>query len=146
MKTPNTMFKSITKPKGNLSVSAATKDENGISCLIAKGTTIEGKFNSVDDVRVDGIINGDVFCQKRLLVGATGWIDGTIHTHDATIGGYVKGNLIVAGILRLESTANIEGNIVAKELEVVEGAQYNGACKVGDRFVKGAEQEMAMVA
>ncbi len=140
------MFKSITKPKANLSVSATAKEQNNSSCLIAKGTTIEGKFNSTDDVRVDGIIKGDVFCQKRLLVGATGWIEGTIQTQDATIRGQIKGDLVVNGILRLESTAKIEGNIVAKGLEVEEGAQYNGTCQVGDRFVKGAEKELAMVA
>jgi len=114
--------------------------------LIAKGTTIEGKFNSADDVRVDGIIKGEVFCEKRLIVGATGWIDGTINTQEATIRGQIKGDLIVAGILKLESTAKIEGNIFAKGLEVEEGAQYEGTCKVGDRFVKGKEMEVAMVA
>ncbi len=140
------MFKSITKTKSNLSVSTTENEQNNSSCLIAKGTTIEGKFNSADDVRVDGIIKGEVFCEKRLIVGATGWIDGTINTQEATIRGQIKGDLIVAGILKLESTAKIEGNIFAKGLEVEEGAQYEGTCKVGDRFVKGKEMEVAMVA
>ena len=112
------MFKSITKSKANLSVSTTDNEQNSGSCLIAKGTTIEGKFNSADDVRVEGIIKGEVYCEKRLIVGATGWIDGKINTQEATIRGQIKGDLIVAGILRLESTAKIEGNIVAKGLEV----------------------------
>ena len=87
------MFKSITKSKANLSVSKTTKDQSNSSCLIAKGTTIEGKFNSTDDVRVDGIIKGDVSCQNQLLVGATGWIEGTIRTQEATIRGQIKGDL-----------------------------------------------------
>ena len=140
------MFKSITKSKANLSVSTNDNEQNDSSCLIAKGTTIEGKFNSTDDVRVDGIIKGEVFCQKRLIVGTTGWIDGSINTQEATIRGQVKGDLTVAGILRLESTAKIEGNIIARALEVAEGAQYEGTCQVGDRFVKGKEMEVAMVA
>jgi len=94
------MFKSITKSKANLSVSTTDNEQNSGSCLIAKGTTIEGKFNSVDDVRVEGIIKGEVYCEKRL------------------------------------------------GLEVEEGAQYEGTCKVGDRFAKakGEEMEVAMVA
>jgi len=141
------MFKSALRSKNDaLATNQLASDGNEAASLIAKGTTIEGKFRSLDNVRVDGTIKGEVFCDKRLIVGATGWIEGTVNTNEATIRGYIKGNLIVQGVLRLESTAKIEGTILAKVLEVEEGAQYEGDCKVGERFVKGGQQEIAMVA
>jgi len=141
------MFKSARRPKNEVSsTNQLAIDSTATASLIAKGTTIEGKFRSSDNVRVDGTIKGEVFCDKRLIVGATGWIEGTINTQEATVRGHIKGNLIVQGVLRLESTAKIEGTILAKILEVEEGAQYEGDCKVGERFVKGMHQEVGMVA
>ena len=139
------MFKSISKSK-DVNQLSATSEGNAVSCMIAKGTTIEGKFRSSDNVRIDGTIKGEVICEQRLLVGATGWIDGSIHAAEATIRGHIKGNIIVTGMLRLENSAKIEGTIVAKHLEVEEGAQYEGECKVGERHVLGAKEGLAMVA
>jgi cytoskeletal protein CcmA (bactofilin family) len=104
--------------------------------MIAKGTTIEGKFTSNEDVQINGTIKGDVHCKKRLLMGATGFIEGTIHTHSATIKGYIKGTIIVQGNLHLENTAKIEGIIIASTMQVEDGAQYDGDCKIGERFIK----------
>ena len=141
------MFKSALRTKNDaLPTNQLTNGNMEAASLIAKGTTIEGKFKSSDNVRVDGTIKGEVYCDKRLIIGATGWIEGTINTNEATVRGHIKGNLVVQGVLRLESTAKIEGTILAKILEVEEGAQYEGDCKVGERFVKGGHQEVAMVA
>ena len=141
------MFKSIAKAKTpSLNSQTSLTESSDNYCMIAKGTIIEGKFRSSDNVRVDGTIRGEVRCEKRLIVGAPGWVEGTIHTYEATVKGHIKGNLIVQGVLRLESTAKIQGTILATSLEVEEGAQYEGECKVGERFVKGMEQEVAMVA
>jgi len=142
------MFKTRAKSKTSNNTNPSMEVERDLSCLIAKGTTIEGNFNSSDSVRVDGTIRGEINCDKRLMVGASGWLEGTINANEATIRGYVKGNITIKGVLRLESTAKIEGYIIAKAMEVEEGAQYEGECKVGERFAEksAGEVEMAMVA
>ncbi len=142
------MFKSSSRNKANKTADTSLEVQRDLSCLIAKGTTIDGKVNSSDSIRIDGTIRGEINCDKRLIVGASGHLEGTIHATDATIRGYVKGNLTVKGILRLESTARIEGYIIAKAMEVEEGAQYEGECKVGERFAEPSvtEVEMALVA
>lgn len=139
------MFKSTTKTDKNPTISPSNLSTEGATCMIAKGTTIEGKFTSTENVQINGTIKGEVVCKKRLMMGATGCIEGTINTHSATIKGYIKGTIIVTGILHLESTAKVDGIILAKTLQVEEGAQYNGECKIGERFVKD-EKALAAVA
>lgn len=115
-----------------------------MTCIISSGTVIEGKFTSSEDVQVNGTIKGDIWCKKHLTMGTSGWIEGTLRAHSAVITGYVKGTILVQNSLHLKSSARIEGIILAKDLQVEEGATYNGECKIGERFVKEEKLQTAV--
>lgn len=138
------MFKSSNKNDSTPSIATTTMTASSTTCMIAKGTLIEGKFTSNEDAQVNGTIKGEVHCKKRLLMGPTGWIEGTIHTHSAIIKGHIKGTIVVQGVLHLHSTAKVDGVILAAALQVEEGAQYNGECKIGERFIKEEKSLMAV--
>ena len=110
---------------------------NGIpsssTCVIASGTKIEGKITSSEDLRLDGTVVGEVTCDKKLVMGATGNVDGQIKTVDSSIHGKVKGEIKSSGTLHLHESANIDGVIVARKMQVDSGASYSGECKVGDQ-------------
>ncbi len=101
------------------------------TCVIAAGTIIEGNFACSESVRVDGAIIGEVRCEKMLVVGESGKVEGNIFAHDAAIKGGIDGTLTIKGSLILHSTARITGNIKALQLEVEEGAVFNGETTVG---------------
>jgi len=125
-------------PKTNKAENAI--DSNGISkgatCVIAPGTRIEGKFTTTEDVRLDGVIVGEVDCEKRIVMGESGKVEGNIKTVDSTVKGKVKGEIKVSGTLHLHETANIDGTIIARKMVVESGASYSGECKVGDQHFK----------
>jgi cytoskeletal protein CcmA (bactofilin family) len=104
-----------------------------LTCLIAEGTHIEGTINSNTNIRVDGSIKGILNCQGKLVMGETGFIEGTISTKDAVITGTFEGKLTVDGTLHLKSTAVINGEITAQYLIVDEGGQYFGKCNIGGK-------------
>ena len=87
------MFGTKTKTKATTSASSSSNRSvgphanAGSTCIIAKGTVIEGKFKSVEDLRVDGTIIGDVSCQKRFVMGPTGKIVGTVDCAESKIEG-----------------------------------------------------------
>jgi len=115
----------------NLTVVANAAKDSQDTCVVAAGTTIEGKFSATENVRLDGQIKGEVKCSQRLVMGETGRIDGNVRTKDAIIMGTVEGELIAEGSLHLKSTAVIRGMITAKNMIVDEGAKYTGECKIG---------------
>lgn len=104
---------------------------SGDTCVISSGTVIEGKFECSDNVRLDGTVLGDVICDKRLVMGKSGRIEGTLTAEDAILQGTVKGETKITNSLHLESTAKIDGDIHAKTMRVDEGATYNGQCSIG---------------
>lgn len=107
--------------------------ENGMTCVIAEGTRIEGKFTSTENVRLDGQIKGEVNVTKKLVMGNNSFIDGNISAQSIAVQGRIKGNLKISDTLQLLPTANIEGDINANALIVDEGAVYNGALNISKK-------------
>ena len=125
-----------TKPKPkvekSLTVVANGLKESSETCVVASGTTFEGKFSATENVRLDGYIKGEVKCSQRLVMGETGRIEGNVRTKDAIIMGNIEGDLVVEGTLHLKGTAKINGSIQSKFMVVDEGARYVGECRIGN--------------
>jgi cytoskeletal protein CcmA (bactofilin family) len=120
------------KAGGGNNMSVASQEKEGVSTtVIARGTTIEGKFACAENVRLDGNILGEVHVQKRFVMGDTSFVKGDIRAHNAAIKGKVAGNLIIEEALHLMDSAEIEGDITAKTIVVEEGARFNGKCLIG---------------
>ena len=132
------MFGSKTKQNSKTTTTNSSSENTGqgLTCVIAPGTRIEGKFSSTENIRVDGQIIGEVNCSKKMVMGTTGQIEGNVQTEDSSVSGKVKGEIKVSGTLHLHETANIDGSIVARKMIVDAGASYSGDCKVGDQHFK----------
>lgn len=130
------MFGSSTKDKKPsataMTLPNGTDKEGTMTTVIAKGTTIEGKFACGENVRLDGAIHGEVHVDKRFVMGDTSYVQGNIAARDAAIKGRVKGDIIVKEALHLMDTAIVEGNISARSLIVDEGARHNGTSRIGE--------------
>ena len=123
--------KKTTTSTSSLSTTSQSS-ESGLTCIIAKGTVIEGKLRVSENIRIDGKIIGELFCEKRLVMDSEGIVEGNIYAGDATIKGQVFGTIEVVNTLHLLETSYIKGDIKTKKLHVEEGARYDGKVVVGD--------------
>ena len=130
--------KSKQNPKTNKteSTSSSNGTSPGTTCIIAPGTRIEGKFFTTEDIRLDGVIVGEVKCNKRVVMGETGKVEGNVETVDSSVRGNVVGEIKVSGTLHLHESAKIDGTIIARKMVVDSGASYSGDCRVGDQHFK----------
>ena len=99
-----------------------------VSTLIGRETTFDGDLTSGETIRIDGVINGNCTCEKKLILSAEGQVTGNISAQSVIISGRVDGDIIVQGKLELLSTGKIAGNITAGSLVIDEGAAFDGRC------------------
>ena len=100
-----------------------------LNCLAA-GTVIKGNIHAEEDLRIDGVIEGNIECAGKLVVGPNAEIIGYINCGNAELLGKIKGNTKAYGTLCLKSSVIYEGDIVAKNLEIEPGATFNGSCSM----------------
>ena len=98
--------------------------------ILGSGTTIVGNIVSQGDVRVDGILDGNLTTQSKLVIGATGRISGEIKCKDCEVSGIVKGKIQVENLLMLRATAVVEGEIKTTKLAIEPNAVFSGTCSM----------------
>lgn len=100
--------------------------------IIGPGMKIVGDCITDGTVRVEGVVEGNVRAGKAVVIGKEGTVDGSIETQDAVIAGTVKGTITAASRLELQSSCHIEGEVLARRMQLEEGAILNGKVKMGD--------------
>ena len=100
--------------------------------LIATGTKITGELLSDGDIRIDGELMGNLETRGRLVIGASGKVEGEIRCKSCEISGTLKGKLFITELLSLKATSNVSGDIVTGKLSIEPGAYFAGTCAMGD--------------
>ena len=95
---------------------------------ICQGTEITGDINTSGDIRLDGVLTGNITTKGKMVVGNTGKTKGDINCRVADIFGQVDGTINVSELICLKSTAVVKGNISTSKINVEAGAVFNGTC------------------
>jgi cytoskeletal protein CcmA (bactofilin family) len=103
--------------------------------LIGTGTTITGDIASNGDVRIDGVLKGNIRGTAKILIGQDGVVEGDIEGQQADIMGRVEGKIVVRELLNLRSNAVIKGDIRAGKLQIEPTVVFNGQCQMGEASV-----------
>lgn len=111
---------------------------------IAQDTKIKGNIESDGDIRIDGILEGDLDCKGRVVVGPDSKINGTIRCASAEMMGLINGEIVVKELLSLKASASITGNLTMGKLSVEPGARFVGQCKMicDEKIVPETEQDI----
>ena len=96
--------------------------------VVGKNTSIVGDIKSDGDFRIDGSVEGTIKTGGRLVIGASGNVNGKIICDNADIEGVFSGELLVNNLLTLKATAKISGDVAISKLFVEPGAEFNATC------------------
>lgn len=109
------------------------KKQPPIRSLIGEGVVLKGSVDFSDGMRIDGEVIGDLMSARDtpslLVVGAKGRVCGKIHAEHVIIVGEVVGPVMCTGLLELQPTARIQGDIAYQLLEMHPGAVVDGELK-----------------
>ena len=85
-------------------------------------TKIKGKIFSKNDFRLDGIFNGKLTCEKRIIIGKNAIFTGELYCENLVINGCIEAEIIVSHKTSVNSTAEFKGNMLTDKLQVELGA------------------------
>ena len=99
---------------------------------IASKTEIKGDIKSEGDIRIDGKLIGNMVTKGKVIIGATGAIEGTIICKNAHIDGKLEGKITITELIEINSTGKVFGEIITNEISIETGAIFTGSCKMGN--------------
>lgn len=99
---------------------------------LTAGSKIVGTITADSDFRIDGLIEGDLTCTGKVVIGEAGKVKGTIVCQQAEILGLLDGKVTCHQQLSLRANGKIQGDVHTKTLIVEPGAIFNGTCAMNE--------------
>lgn len=119
------------------------KSENGAfsTNLITTGTVITGDITCDSDMRIDGVLSGNITAKGKVVIGKTGDIKGEVSCQNCDVEGSVNGKLSIRELLSLRATGKFIGDILTSKLAIEPGALFTGTCKMNGEKDKALEKK-----
>lgn len=117
--------------------------EREIVSTLGAGLLITGNIVSTGGVQVFGRVAGDIHA-AHLVVGKGAIIEGNVRAQDVIIDGTFKGT-IHGNVVKLQSTATVEGEIYNRSLAIDQNANFEGVARRLTQPVEApSEDQIAM--
>ena len=116
---------------------ANEKQQSGLMFnALTAGSKIVGNITADSDFRIDGLIEGELNCTGKVVIGEGGRVKGTVNCANAEILGLMDGKITCSQQLSLRASGKILGDVHTKTLIVEPGAVFNGTCSMGGEAPK----------
>jgi cytoskeletal protein CcmA (bactofilin family) len=99
--------------------------------LLSRGVSIKGSVKFLNELLIDGEVEGPIDSTGTLTIGEHARIRGEIRTKSVKVRGTVQGNIFVTECCELQAGCTLRGDIEAPRLVVNENVTFLGNAKVG---------------
>lgn len=93
-------------------------------------------FKDPVNLRINGNFNGTLETRGTLTIGSTAFVEANINGENIVIAGKVRGDIVAKTMLVLMPTSVLSGNITTPKLNIVEGAIFQGGCKMVEDYLE----------
>jgi cytoskeletal protein CcmA (bactofilin family) len=100
------------------------------SGLLSKGVSIKGSVKFLNELTIDGEVEGTIDSPGKLSVGEHAQITGEIRAKSVKVRGTIEGNIFATERCELQSGCTLRGDIEVPRLVVDENATFLGSAKV----------------
>lgn len=107
-------------------------DPGKISTVLGAGTCVEGALTGDGSVRIDGFLKGSIDIAGDVVVAEKAKVQARICARAVKAAGTIQGDICSAGLVELEATAVVHGDVRCTHLVVDKGAVLNGSTKMGN--------------
>ena len=101
-----------------------------VDSLIGENIKIIGKIEGIGNLRIDGIIEGDIDYKGDITIGETGSVKGNIKADNILLAGSIKGNIDAKSKVEILDSGILTGDIVVATMILHENGKFDGNCKM----------------
>src|SRR5690606_13624277 len=95
--------------------------------VFAAGLKLKGDVDATNDVRIDGIMEGNISSGRKVMIGASGHLKGNIKAEEVHVMGEMKGDLYAKGLAKVGATGKFNGSIISSQIEIEQGADVEAS-------------------
>lgn len=103
--------------------------------LIPEGMKVVGNINCNGDIKIDGILEGNIICSGKIIISKSAKVKGNINAVTAILQGFLKGKINCSHLLSIDDHANLQGEVYYNNIKM-----SNGAVLVGELFKLNEDQ------
>jgi len=118
------------------------KTSGSATTIIGAGTHLQGDLSCKNDLRIDGKLTGNIYCEAKVVIGVDGIVEGEVNGKNADVMGRIIGHIRISDLLNLRGKAEIKGDIFTKSLQVEPQVSFNGSCHMGANVVEMNEKRI----
>jgi cytoskeletal protein CcmA (bactofilin family) len=98
--------------------------------MLGHDSEVSGKLSFTGPTRIDGRLRGEVRGSDVLVIGESGYVNGTIRATTLVVLGRVDGDVVGAERVEIGPRGALHGSIETRALVVHDGAQLDGDCRI----------------
>ena len=105
---------------------ARARSTSSEAAIIGRTTRVRGRITGDSDLVVDGTVEGDITVSGDLTIGDGAKATSAVEANAVTIRGELDGDVAAKGIVRIEASAKMRGDIRGESVAIEEGAEFVG--------------------
>jgi len=131
-KAPTTVKSSINPEHGShhSNHGGVAMDQTNVAAFIGHGVEFKGVIKYQGNVRIDGLLDGEVHANGTLFLGEQAVLTGKITAQAVISKGHITGDITTQDKVQLLAPAVLDGSILTPSLLMEEGVTFNGTLEM----------------
>ncbi len=108
------------------SLTSVHEEHSASESRIDSHSHINGLYETRQDLRIEGVAEGDIQCEGTLTVAEGARVKAKVTASTITIAGTLEGEVVCRGVFQIMPSGQVDATVSARRLIVQEGGLYNG--------------------
>ena len=98
--------------------------------VIGPHLVVRGRLDGKGDLRVDGVVEGEIELDGGLVIGPDGTVAGPVRASTVEVAGEVHGTVHAESAVSIRAGGRVQGDVRARRIAIDDGAALHGGIEM----------------